>query len=233
MIPPCSHPLTGFPAHLELALEGNILHRDINPLNLLYVPNKDTTFLIDLDFAAYIEPGTTIAPRDEKSPNKYTFALPFLPCDQINPKQDPALIRFSKHLYRHDLEGFFWTIWWIVIAALPQNPDERHEHDITCGPWRSPDQETSYRAKWGFIRGGYEDILPKLEGWSNPDAPLFYKFLTDITTLFDDGYRALNAKPLVAPETAGGFITIDNFLRQFPPAALNALPGKYKNYLGV
>lgn len=175
-----------------------------------------------------------MAPRDEKSPNKYTYALPFLACDQINPDQDPASMRFSKHLYRHDLESFLWTLWWIVIGALPQNKDKTHEHDKTCGPWRNPDPETCYRAKWGFLRGTFELILLKLNThWNHPDAKLFSKFLTDITLLFSNGYRAVEADPNHAPDTAGGFITFGNFLRQFPPAVLESLPYKYQEYVRV
>src|SRR5260221_9913294 len=102
--------LTIGPVHREVYTEAKILHRDINPENLMvkveasgrYVP-----FLIDFDFAKDVD-------RDDSEVQikaHRTMATPFLVMDLL---ADPP----PTALYRHDLESFCWCLWWNAVSYL-------------------------------------------------------------------------------------------------------------------
>ena len=60
--------------------------------------------LIDLDLAVRVE-DTPSGPRSAQR----AVSLPFLAFDLLTSEPPP-------HEYRHDLESFFWCLWWIAIS---------------------------------------------------------------------------------------------------------------------
>ena len=102
--------LTFGSVHREVYIKANVLHRDINPENLMvkveagsgYVP-----FLIDFDFAKDVNRNDS----DVQIGTHRTMATPFLPLELLSDTPPPAL-------YRHDLESFCWCLWWIAVSYL-------------------------------------------------------------------------------------------------------------------
>ncbi len=70
--------------------------------------NKHTGCLIDLDLSS-ISDSARYDPEDVA----LTFSTPFLALDLLT-----ATIP-KRHLYRHDLEAFYWSFIWIVLSHVP------------------------------------------------------------------------------------------------------------------
>ncbi|KAG6309660.1 hypothetical protein E4U44_006569 [Claviceps purpurea] len=86
--------------------EAGILHRDISINNLMINEESETNmscphFLIDLDHAIKIDPNVL--------PNKRTKigTRAFMAIDLLN--------GMEEHSFSHDLESFFWVLYWICI----------------------------------------------------------------------------------------------------------------------
>jgi hypothetical protein len=181
--------------------------------------SEDTGCLIDLDFAAIAKASTVEQVSiDDVS---HTLALPFLAIDHLPPdvpivsQSLPTGTNAGRHVYRHDLESFFWSAWWIVLDADHRNGgvsliDER------LSAWKSNNMGENRRAKRGFLTDD--------ENWSGMISWRLWKhhehrdlvetFLKSMSQMFDKGYNALAAGGNY--ETAGGHITYDNFIQLFP-----------------
>src|SRR5258705_13651651 len=102
--------LTFGSVHREVYIKANVLHRDINPENLMvkveagggYVP-----FLIDFDFAKDVNRDNS----DVQIRTHRTMATPFLAMELLADHPPVAL-------YRHDLESFWWCLCWIAVSYL-------------------------------------------------------------------------------------------------------------------
>ncbi|KAG9026629.1 hypothetical protein FRB95_008656 [Tulasnella sp. JGI-2019a] len=86
-----------------------IHHRDISVSNLMFYVDKDGKcrgVLNDFDLA-------TIHNRTDASGTERTGTLPFMAMDLLTKK---GLDGKVPHLYRHDLEAFFWVLLWICCT---------------------------------------------------------------------------------------------------------------------
>ncbi|KAF8316160.1 hypothetical protein DL93DRAFT_2166381 [Clavulina sp. PMI_390] len=97
-------------AHHQLYEKAGILHRDINPLNLMVQEQSPSLgMLAALDHGGlnhqYGVPVTIPATRDG--------TVPFLALDLLNDKLPVG------HLYRHDLESLFYSLAWLVASPPP------------------------------------------------------------------------------------------------------------------
>ena len=216
-----------------------MLHRDISPNNLMWAPggsdgarvertcytkqqgqpSGDVGYLIDLDFAAIVEAGT--AEQIGVDDVAHTLALPFLAIDHLPPDtfidaQSPLTpITPGHHIYRHDLESFFWSLWWILLKEVR---DQRADFEIDqlFLHWQSPNLGENRVSKSGF--------LVRSEGWSKTVSRRLWQqhkhcakmegFLISISETFRLGYRALEQGDDYM--TAGGYITFNNFTGAFP-----------------
>ncbi|KEP48718.1 kinase domain protein [Rhizoctonia solani 123E] len=86
-------------AHHTL-FERGILHCDISIGNLMYDPKAQEPYLIDADL------GKSVNKLGTPSSNHRTGTLPFMAIDLLVGAPPP-------HLYRHDLESFFYVLVWI------------------------------------------------------------------------------------------------------------------------
>lgn len=84
----------------ESLYQADILHRDISIGNILLKEDESDGFLIDLDLAVDISRlKTSGAPG--KTGTKVFMAI--------------GALRGDAHTFMHDLESFFWVIFWICV----------------------------------------------------------------------------------------------------------------------
>lgn len=101
-------------AHRSLYQDGRILHRDINPSNIIipsYGPDTDATdaargVLIDFDMAQEIS--------EPSQPNQAVGTYIFQAIGVLQ-----AYLPDNPHTYRHDLESFFYTFLFLAVAPRP------------------------------------------------------------------------------------------------------------------
>ncbi|KAL7794328.1 serine/threonine-protein kinase Sgk2 [Trichoderma ceciliae] len=84
----------------ESLLKAGILHRDISINNLMMDEDKDKAFLIDLDLAIRV-PRIDATGAEGKTGTRAFMAIGALLGDE--------------HSFMHDLESFFWVLFWICI----------------------------------------------------------------------------------------------------------------------
>ncbi|KAG8727489.1 hypothetical protein FRC11_013058 [Ceratobasidium sp. 423] len=89
-------------AHRAL-YEQNVLHCDISIGNLMYDPISQEPYLIDTDL------GKSVDKLGTPSSNHRTGTLPFMAIDLL--VRDPP-----PHMYRHDLESFYYVLVWICAG---------------------------------------------------------------------------------------------------------------------
>lgn len=244
--------------HERLAFDAGLLHRDINPSNLLYnESDNDRPYLIDLDFAVRIEAPSSDAsnpnsdplkPKSDEpqhpyalksSPNvtEYSFALPFIALDHLHRMAHKGIdIAFhqvwaSSHMYRHDLESFVWSMWWIVIGAHPTKGAQ--ELNRRCSMWKSLKLDDNQNAKFHFITDEDDKLIEEIAyysrilctGENRGVRDTFSTFLKNISRVIGGGYQDMqkmkraNASTKLSIrsyETACGRIKIGELLAAFP-----------------
>ena len=104
--------------HQSLRNKAGILHRDISKNNLLVSEEADSTwsgFLIDLDLAIMEKRLKASGARD-KTGTKAFMAI--------------GALDGEKHSFMHDLESFFWVLFWICIHYTgPKGAYRRTDYD--------------------------------------------------------------------------------------------------------
>lgn len=142
--------------HESLLLRANILHRDISINNLLINEEQTGAFLIDLDLAIKL-------PRETPSGAKgKTGTWAFMAIGALLGEQ---------HSFMHDLESFFWVLFWICIHYDgPGQPIGPTEFDT----WNYEKDEKLVQLKLGTIA----------------DEPVFLKIVGDHFTPY---YRPLSS----------------------------------------
>lgn len=139
-----------------------MLHRDVSPNNLMWAPggsggmrvrqsrdakqqtrpSEDIGYLIDLDFAAIVENEAGTVEQIDIDDLPHTLALPFLAIDHIPPdilmvpQSSPPPTTAGRHIYRHDLESFFWSVWWILLKMVRDRDGSSSIDEILAG-WQS------------------------------------------------------------------------------------------------
>lgn len=97
------------PGHRNLFEQANILHRDISIFNLMVEFDRPRVgCLIDLDLAVRVTAEPVRPPHRSTS---RTGCTPFIAIELLT--SEP-----SFHLYRHDLESFFYCLWWCALVRI-------------------------------------------------------------------------------------------------------------------
>ena len=98
----------------ESLLDAKILHRDISIGNIMLKMAEDDGFLIDLDLAIRLD-RQKASGAPSKTGTKVFMAIGTLYGDE-------------NHSFMHDLESFFWVLFWICVhwngPGLPRNKTE-------------------------------------------------------------------------------------------------------------
>ena len=190
--------------------------------------------LTDYDLSSWKAPSTT---EDEgvNSSQKITGTLPFMAHDLLDPhKTDTHLV----HLYRHDVESFFYVMLILATRYEIREPEEgedgglrEREGKLQFQDWF---EEQNYRALgeiklvWFWSRGREPDFEP------SPSFKDFKRWLRGLRLDFLHGFFARNEHrlwledPMLASrgegdipppydeETLGGYITYSNIIKQVP-----------------
>ncbi|KAI4131510.1 MAG: hypothetical protein LQ341_006359 [Variospora aurantia] len=90
----------------ESLLEAGILHRDISIGNIMLTKNEEDGFLIDLDLAIRIS-NDHASGAPSKTGTKVFMAI--------------GALYGEPHSFMHDLESFFWVLFWVCIHYDGQN----------------------------------------------------------------------------------------------------------------
>ena len=133
------------PGH-ESLLNAGILHRDISIGNIMLTENEDDGFLIDLDLA-------------NKTSDDQASGAPSMTGTKIF-MAIGALIG-EQHNFMHDLESFFWVLFWICIHYDGRNEKGEVKRRIVpmYEKWNYAGTEELAGAKAGQISKGYFDIV--------------------------------------------------------------------------
>ncbi|KAI0869052.1 serine/threonine-protein kinase Sgk2 [Hypoxylon argillaceum] len=127
-------------AHQSLYVDGNILHCDISPNNII-ITNSDTAdgfkgMLIDFDLAKLLDSGATgVRPR--------TGTVRFMAIE---------VLRRKGNTYRHDLESFFYVLLW--MCARTSWTKAEFQGGKNNGPVK-----VSKLERW--VKGNFEDIADR------------------------------------------------------------------------
>lgn len=141
----------------ESLLNAGFLHRDISINNLIINEGRDNkswpSFIIDLDLAIRL-------PRDGVSGAQgMTGTRAFMAV---------GLLLGERHSFMHDLESFFWVLFWICIHYGPDKSHANHEFD-----------------EWNYI--GMTELARRKKGQVSHDQD----FIADSRSNFTPYYQPL------------------------------------------
>lgn len=180
--------------------------------------SEDEAYLIDLDFAIPIPFGQTETTTVDDA--NHTHALPFLALDHLPAEgpTDQAQRACSRYFYRHDLESFFWSAWWILLSTVPKS--ERSERiSGLLDDWSSRKLWANGVSKLTFLQSRHRVYTKLVSGELWPEhehCSQMETFLNDMSSMFNKGYNILREGGDVDLLTAGDVITYNAFLDLFP-----------------
>jgi len=182
--------------HREVYIKAKILHRDINPENLMVKEANGTyaPYLIDFDFAKDVDRDVS----GEHIRTHRTMSTPFI-ARELLAAQPPSA------LYRHDLESFVWCLWWIAVSYLN---GEQIVTD-TLNRWHEGRWHDLYHHKFAIMATSGLASTPLAKNM-DPARPILERLLK----LFWKAYNWLEEQGntnLVDRESAGQIITWETF----------------------
>lgn len=123
-------------------MKGNILHRDLSILNLMYEDRGNGIIigiLNDYDLAVVLNDDKSLPPPSSKH---RTGTAPFMAYELLLPG------RFTIHLYRHDLESFLYVLVWTAAGYEGFRPPKGKD---PLEMWRGGDWSAIARDKHSFL----------------------------------------------------------------------------------
>ncbi|KAF8323589.1 uncharacterized protein EI90DRAFT_2372682 [Cantharellus anzutake] len=183
--------------------ERGILHRDINPGNIMWQEGKidpqkiaAKALLVDLDFSSGPDDDRGYVPDEVP----FTFSTPFLALDLLESCDKP-----QPHLYRHDLESFFWTFLWLTLSFANVECNGR-----SASSWQIGSKKMIYNSKRSFLLdNGHDDFFSELTK-AKPSNDRLVNSLRRLSSMFEAGHKALVSG--ADRGTAGNYITYENFM---------------------
>ncbi|RDB19221.1 hypothetical protein Hypma_013558 [Hypsizygus marmoreus] len=199
--------------HYHAFNEGKVLHRDLSENNLMFKRKEGEVkgILNDWDMASFLD--VTNKVRNTTAKHR-TGTIPFMACDLL--VDDPP-----AHLYRHDLESFFYILVWAAILYDFKNKAILRVPKPLAN-WDAGEMSRVRQAKGSFITYKLEtDLIMNLI------QPAFHgirdKWILPLRMLFKNALRSIDDEadqnPSYDIETCGGHITFLTFMK-----ALNREP---------
>ncbi|KAG6830575.1 hypothetical protein H0H92_016026 [Tricholoma furcatifolium] len=185
--------------------EGRVLHRDLSENNLMFEPLKDGKkkgILNDWDMSSFVDDNNEI-PLSHATHR--TGTVPFMARDLLT-KSPPA------HLYRHDLESFFYILVWVSVHYdFSQNV--RDKSRALQKKWDREDLDDVRYAKIAFI----SDFFHKQEIFNivPPKCEALRPWLEALWILFHEANDAQGKNwqdPNWDTNTSGGQLTFTTFM---------------------
>ncbi|KAF8074620.1 hypothetical protein FPV67DRAFT_589168 [Lyophyllum atratum] len=194
--------------HYHAYEEGRVLHRDLSENNLMFKVDKDSTvkgILNDWDMASYVEDNDEIK---LSTATHRTGTIPFMARDLLAPAgTDPP-----AHLYRHDLESFYYILVWAAVHY-----DFAHKEKVkrieALDAWDTDKFRVMQQVKESFIGNRKQrDIVLK---FIQPGCEGLRPWLESIGKLFHTAHLVTEVNeelPGWDNNTLGGYITFATFM---------------------
>ncbi|KAG5640981.1 hypothetical protein DXG03_006462 [Asterophora parasitica] len=205
---------------------GRVLHRDLSENNLMFKIGDDDQvrgILNDWDMAAWVDDNDEIP---LSTTQHRTGTLPFMAIDLLAEKP-PA------HLYRHDLESFFYILIWAAFHYDFKNKTRESIHPAVQN-WHSLNMVLVRSSKQNLILSNesvefkmlIRQIPPRCQAlvpWIRAIWRLFHKAQYEYSSLMDD--ELLTAEGW-DNKTSGGWITFEKYMEVIgrPVRPENAAP---------
>ncbi|KAI9780107.1 MAG: hypothetical protein M1816_003162, partial [Peltula sp. TS41687] len=121
--------------HESALKKSSILHRDVSLGNVLLDEDESDGFLNDWDLAVDIT-----RPKASGAPGK-TGTKAFMAIDAL---------RGDPHSFMHDLESFFWVLFWICIYY--EGPNKERKPIEMFEEWNYQSPEIVADLKWALVQ---------------------------------------------------------------------------------
>jgi hypothetical protein len=198
-----------FIGHYHAYKTGKVLHRDLSENNLMFksAEGRAKGIVNDWDMASHLD---TAGEVTTSTARHRTGTVPFMARDLL--VDEPPV-----HLYRHDLESFFYILVWAAVHFDIQNKKRLPTHPA-LREWDDDSLSIARHAKGDFLHGydGASELVFRhvrqefgdvLDNWILPLWDLFFDVMhyskarprRSIPSEFDD-------------ETLGGRLTFDIFM---------------------
>ncbi|KAF5383837.1 hypothetical protein D9615_003854 [Tricholomella constricta] len=201
--------------HYHAFANSKVLHRVLSANNLRFRCTDNTSgkakgILTDWDMASDVKANDDILPS---TATHRTGTIPFMAIDLLIVNKRPP-----PHLFRHDLESFFYILVW---AAFYYDFDKKERRETKPLPqleeeWNNADLKGCANSKKGFLtdpdaRNELFALVP-LEGQS------LLPWMNSVWLLFWKARYSRGTHVLMTPEagwddkTSGGVLTFENFM---------------------
>ncbi|KAF5383652.1 hypothetical protein D9615_003843 [Tricholomella constricta] len=191
-----------------------VLHRDLSANNLRFRctdnGGKAQGILTDWDMASEVEDSDQIL---LSTATHRTGTIPFMAVDLlvVNPRPPP-------HLFRHDLESFFYILVWAAFYYDFDKKECRSTEPSTQPPlerWNNADLEVCANAKFRIISEPV--VKDQLFALVPPEGQSLLPWMNSVWELFWDANhsRMMNQRRPQADwdvKTSGGFLTFQRFM---------------------
>ncbi|KAG5638556.1 hypothetical protein H0H81_011902 [Sphagnurus paluster] len=188
--------------HYHAFMEGRVLHRDLSENNLMFDRTEDDIvkgILNDWDMASYVDDNDEI---QLSTATHRTGTVPFMARDLLVTENPPP------HLYRHDLESFFYILVW---AALHYDFTKKKRSRVkeVVEAWNDNMFRNAQNAKGVFFldKGSRDFVLERVKSGSISLLP----WIHSLWTIFNQGIAAVNSGG--DKKTMGGLVTFETFMK--------------------
>ncbi|KAF8074596.1 hypothetical protein FPV67DRAFT_1408467 [Lyophyllum atratum] len=197
--------------HYHAYQEGHVLHRDLSQNNLMFKLCEDGTtkgILNDWDMASYVEDNNEI---NKSTATQRTGTRPFVAYELLT----DADRDLPPHLYRHDLESFFYILLWAAVH-YDFTHKKKLERIEMLNDWDGSDYQIMRCAKISFNM--YRTERRRVLDCVRPECKSqLLPWLMVLGDLFQDACMAQQRLERSSPDwddkTLGGHITFANFMK--------------------
>ncbi|KAG5638901.1 hypothetical protein H0H81_008961 [Sphagnurus paluster] len=196
--------------HYHAYMAGRILHRDVSENNLMFKDAQDGTVkgvVNDWDMAGHVGSDDEVPLSTSKH---RTGTIPFMARDLLVDENETP----PPHLYRHDLESFFYILVWAAFHYDFTNKERDVAIHPKIRPWDAPELSYARTAKVALFAAVKEKIalFSNIPARSNPLLP----WISSLWTVFHDGTTCENSKshlPGWDTKTLGGVVTFSTVMK--------------------
>ncbi|KAG6835081.1 hypothetical protein H0H93_005028 [Arthromyces matolae] len=197
--------------HYHAYTEGRVLHRDLSENNLMFKFGADNNVrgvLNDWDMASRVDEN---GENEVSNATHRTGTIPFMARELLVDGTPPP------HLYRHDLESFFYILVWAAIN-YDFGTAEPRKIDFATARWDAPTLEDAKNIKQGFMTY-HANLKKEILQRVHPKNSILLPWIKSLRSLF---FQAFVEHESVATDlkksedwdhaTLGGYITFEKFI---------------------